>query len=47
MVDQMVLATQQWLNSTYQGREGYNHIPENGRTGQTTVFALLHALQIN
>lgn len=46
MVDQMVLATQQWLNSTYQGREGYDPIPENGRTGQTTVFALLHALQI-
>lgn len=45
-MDQMVLATQQWLNSTYAGRTGWYSIPEDGRTGWTTVYALLRAFQI-
>ncbi|MDO4283649.1 MAG: DUF1906 domain-containing protein [Clostridia bacterium] len=45
-MDEMVLKTQQWLNSTYRGRTGYTEIPENGNTGWTTIYALLHALQI-
>ena len=46
MSDQMVLKTQQWLNNTYRGKTGYTVIPENGNTGWTTIYALLHALQI-
>ncbi|MCO7125449.1 DUF1906 domain-containing protein [Sporolactobacillus shoreicorticis] len=45
-MDEMVLLTQQWLNSTYSGRHGYETIPENGKTGWTTVYALTRALQI-
>lgn len=46
MSDIMVLKTQQWLNTTYGGMTGYTLIPENGNTGWTTIYALLHALQI-
>ena len=46
MSDIMVLKTQQWLNTTYGGMTGYTIIPENGITGWTTIYALLHALQI-
>lgn len=46
MSDEMVLKTQQWLNTTYRGKTGYSEIPENGNTGWTTIYALLHALQI-
>lgn len=46
MVDEMVLATQKWLNKTYSGRHGYNTIDEDGQTGWGTVHALLRALQI-
>ncbi len=42
----MVLLTQKWLNTTYNGRHGYETIPENGKTGWTTVHALTRALQI-
>ena len=45
-MDQMVLMTQQWLNETYEGRTGWTPIPETGVTGWTTVYALLHAFQI-
>ncbi len=45
-MDQMVLLTQQWLNRTYGGRHGYEEIPEDGKTGWTTVYALTRALQI-
>jgi peptidoglycan hydrolase-like protein with peptidoglycan-binding domain len=45
-MDQMVLLTQQWLNRTYGGRHGYEVIPEDGKTGWTTVYALTRALQI-
>lgn len=46
MSDPMVLATQRWLNATYSGHVGYEPVAENGQTGWTTVYALLHALQI-
>lgn len=46
MTDQMVLATQKWLNKTYAGRNGYNVVQENGRTGWEVIHGLLRALQI-
>lgn len=45
-MDQMVLETQQWLNKTYTGMNGYEKIPEDGQTGWTTIYALTRALQI-
>lgn len=45
-MDEMVLKTQQWLNSTYKGKSGYNEIPEDGSTGWGTMEALTRALQI-
>lgn len=45
-MDQMVLATQQWLNAAYEGETGWYAIPEDGKTGWTTVYALLRAFQI-
>lgn len=44
--DPYVLAVQQWVNDTYRGKTGYTEIPETGKTGWTTIYALLHALQI-
>ncbi|MFD0704642.1 glycoside hydrolase domain-containing protein [Alloscardovia venturai] len=46
MTDTMVLATQKWLNETYKGKQGFTAIKENGQTGWDTIYALLHALQI-
>lgn len=31
-VDQMVLATQNWLNDTYGGDSRFELVPENGKT---------------
>lgn len=45
-MDIWVLRTQQWLNTTYTGRHGYNVIEENGNTGWSTIYALTRALQI-
>ncbi len=45
-MDEAVLRAQKWLNETYEGKKGYTVIPENGITGQTTVRALITALQI-
>lgn len=45
-MDNMVLKTQKWLNKNYEGKLGYSIIPETGITGWTTIYALLHALQI-
>ena len=45
-MDQAVLNAQIWLNNTYKGEAGYTEIPEDGITGQTTVKALITALQI-
>ena len=44
--DPYVLNVQEWVNDTYRGKTGYTEIPENGKTGWTTIYALLHALQI-
>ncbi|MFC0265796.1 glycoside hydrolase domain-containing protein [Alloscardovia macacae] len=46
MTDVMVQETQKWLNATYRGKQGYSVIREDGQTGWTTIYALLHALQI-
>ncbi|WP_081415226.1 glycoside hydrolase domain-containing protein [Ectobacillus panaciterrae] len=45
-MDQMVLAAQQWLNSTYKDKAGYTKIEENGKTGWPTMGALTQALQL-
>ncbi|MYL22051.1 DUF1906 domain-containing protein [Halobacillus litoralis] len=45
-MDSMVLEVQKWLNDTYKGRKGYDVIPEDGYTGNTTVGALIVGLQI-
>ncbi|QXE02278.1 glycoside hydrolase domain-containing protein [Terribacillus sp. DMT04] len=44
--DQKVWETQNWLNGTYRGRQGYQVIDVNGRTGWSTMYALTRALQI-
>lgn len=44
--DPYVLNVQKWVNETYSGKSGYTEISENGRVGWTTIYALLHALQI-
>lgn len=45
-MDEMVLTVQQWLNRTYTGRNGYNPVTENGKTGWETMYGLTRALQI-
>lgn len=45
-MDEAVLRAQKWLNETYTGKTGYSPITEDGITGQTTVKALITALQI-
>ncbi len=45
-MDQMVLATQKYLNENYSGKSGYNTIAEDGITGWSTIYALTRALQI-
>lgn len=44
--DPYVLNVQKWLNETYGNDSRYNIIPENGKTGWTTIYALTRALQI-
>lgn len=44
--DEMVSKTQEWLNLNYTGKAGYTPITVTGITGWTTIYALLHALQI-
>ena len=44
--DPLVLSAQQWLNATYGNDSRYEIIPENGKTGWTTIYALTRALQI-
>ncbi|MBC1615072.1 hypothetical protein HB904_02670 [Listeria booriae] len=48
-MDEMVRQVQSWLNKTYDKyvtKGDFQTIPENGKTGWTTVYALTHALQI-
>lgn len=44
--DLYVLNAQKWLNNTYGNDSRFNVIPENGKTGWTTIYALTRALQI-
>ncbi|RBP59922.1 peptidoglycan hydrolase-like protein with peptidoglycan-binding domain [Alkalibaculum bacchi] len=44
--DIKVYEAQDWLNSTYLGRYGYNYIKPDGITGWYTIYALTRALQI-
>ncbi|WP_347835842.1 glycoside hydrolase domain-containing protein [Gracilibacillus sp. JCM 18860] len=46
MADPRVLEVQLWVNTTYEGKYGFNSAPENGKTGWSTVYALTRALQI-
>lgn len=44
--DPYVLNVQKWVNNKFRGKTGYTEITENGQTGWTTIYALLHGLQI-
>jgi peptidoglycan hydrolase-like protein with peptidoglycan-binding domain len=44
-VDQKVLDTQRWVNTTYGAVPGYQRSPEDGHTGWSTMFALTMGLQ--
>jgi len=45
-MDEMVLQTQQWLNTTYGNDSRYEKVSENGQTSWDTIYALTRALQI-
>lgn len=45
-MDQKVLMTQKWLNTTYKNFNGYISCTEDGQTGNGTVASLISALQI-
>lgn len=45
-MDEMVLATQKWLNRTYVNDNRFNQVEESGHTGWNTIFGLIRALQI-
>jgi peptidoglycan hydrolase-like protein with peptidoglycan-binding domain len=45
LADQLVLDTQQWLNSTYGDVDGFGSVPENGLTGWDTIYGLTRGLQ--
>lgn len=45
MADEMVLETQQWLNKAYGNVSGFKKVTEDGKTGWTTIYALIRGLQ--
>ncbi len=45
-MDEQVLRTQKWVNTTYTGASGYTPVDEDGITGGATFKALIKALQI-
>lgn len=45
-LDEMVLRTQQYLNSTYSGNVHWVKVTEDGKTGWGTIRGLIRALQI-
>lgn len=45
-MDQMVLQTQKWLNSTYGKDSRFTKVEESGQTGWNTINGLIVALQI-
>lgn len=46
MADELVLATQQWLNRTYGHIPDFNQAPEDGNTGWSTIYSLIEGLQV-
>lgn len=46
MADEMVLATQKWLNKTYGHIPEFDKCPEDGKTGWPTIYSLIEGLQI-
>ncbi|EOO99714.1 hypothetical protein II1_05322, partial [Bacillus cereus MC118] len=36
-MDQMVKQAQEWVNSTYKGRAGYEEVTVTGKTGWSTM----------
>lgn len=46
MADEMLLATQQWLNKTYGNIPEFDKCPEDGKTGWPTIYSLIEGLQI-
>lgn len=45
-MDTKVLTVQKWLNSTYQKKQGWKNVAEDGYTGGGTVAGLIRGLQI-
>lgn len=45
-MDEAVKRAQQWLNTTYEGKKGYNAITADGIIGAGTIKAMIIALQI-
>lgn len=45
-MDEMVLATQKWLNNTYGNDSRFNRVDEDGATGWETIYGLTRAFQI-
>lgn len=45
-MDEMVLATQKWLNKTYGNDSRYDRVAEDGATGWETIYGLTRAFQI-
>lgn len=39
-----VYYTQKWVNDNFKGEDGYTEIELTGKTGWTTIYALLHVL---
>ncbi|MFZ2647351.1 MAG: glycoside hydrolase domain-containing protein [Lactococcus chungangensis] len=46
MADELVKATQKWLNNTYSNVSGFGSVPEDGKTGWTTIYGLIRGLQV-
>lgn len=46
MADEMVLATQKWLNKTYGNIPEFNQPNEDGVTGWSTIYALIEGIQV-
>ncbi len=44
--DPYVKKKKKWLNDTFGGKNGYNNVTENGKTGWDTIYALTRAFQI-
>ncbi len=45
-MDPYIVNVQEWVNQNFKGEPGYEEITVTGKTGWTTIYALVHALQI-